>query len=59
MTDKDLALALRLADLAGAAIRPLFRGQWSEEKKADRSFVTEADRAAEAAMRRWLETPAS
>ena len=55
MTDKDLALALRLADLAGAAIRPLFRGQWSEEKKADRSFVTEADRAAEAAMRRLIE----
>lgn len=55
MTDKDLALALRLADLAGAAIRPLFRGQWSEEKKSDRSFVTEADRAAEAAMRRLIE----
>ena len=55
MTDKDLALALRLADVAGAAIRPLFRGQWSEEKKADHSFVTEADRAAEAAMRRLIE----
>lgn len=53
--DRDLALALRLADLAGAAIRPLFRGQWSEERKADRSFVTEADRAAEAAMRRLIE----
>ena len=55
MTDKDLALALRLADAAGAAIRPLFRGQWSEERKADRSFVTEADRAAEAAMRALIE----
>ncbi|MFL0672731.1 MAG: histidinol-phosphatase [Erythrobacter sp.] len=55
MTDKDLALALRLADVAGAAIRPLFRGAWSEEKKADRSFVTEADRAAEAAMRQLIE----
>ncbi|MDZ4139123.1 MAG: histidinol-phosphatase [Erythrobacter sp.] len=55
MTDNDLALGLRLADLAGAAIRPLFRGQWSEERKADRSFVTEADRAAEAAMRRLIE----
>lgn len=55
MTDNDLALALRLADLAGAAIRPLFRGEWSEERKADRSFVTEADRAAEAAMRRLIE----
>jgi len=55
MTDKDLALALHLADAAGAAIRPLFRGQWSEERKADRSWVTEADRAAEAAMRRLIE----
>ena len=55
MTDNDLALALRLADVAGAAIRPLFRGQWTEERKADRSFVTEADRAAEAAMRRLIE----
>jgi histidinol phosphatase-like enzyme (inositol monophosphatase family) len=55
MTDKDLALALRLADAAGAAIRPLFRGQWSEERKADRSYVTEADRAAEAAMRAAIE----
>lgn len=55
MTDKDLALALRLADAAGSAIRPLFRGQWSQERKADRSFVTEADRAAEAAMRSVIE----
>ena len=55
MTDKDLALALRLADVAGAAIRPLFRGQWSQERKADRSYVTEADRAAEAAMRKVIE----
>jgi histidinol phosphatase-like enzyme (inositol monophosphatase family) len=55
MTDKDLALALRLADAAGNAIRPLFRGQWSQERKADRSFVTEADRAAEAAMRALIE----
>jgi histidinol phosphatase-like enzyme (inositol monophosphatase family) len=55
MTDKDLALALRLADAAGSAIRPLFRGTWSEERKADRSYVTEADRAAEAAMRAIIE----
>ncbi len=53
--DKDLALALALADAAGAAIRPLFRGQWDHERKADRSFVTEADRAAEAAMRKLIE----
>ena len=51
----DLDLANRLADAAGAAIRPLFRGEWSQEQKADRSFVTEADRAAEAAMRQILE----
>lgn len=51
----DLALVNRLADAAGAAIRPLFRGTWSEEQKADRSFVTEADQAAEAAMRAILE----
>ena len=51
----DLDLANRLADAAGAAIRPLFRGTWSEERKADASFVTEADRAAEAAMRAILE----
>jgi histidinol phosphatase-like enzyme (inositol monophosphatase family) len=55
MTDADLALALRLADAAGAAIRPLFRGEWSEERKADHSFVTEADRSAEAAMRAAIE----
>ena len=51
----DLALANRLADAAGAAIRPLFRGQWDEERKPDHSYVTEADRAAEAAMRAILE----
>ncbi|MEE4201092.1 inositol monophosphatase family protein [Erythrobacter sp.] len=55
MTPRDLALANRLADVAGAAIRPLFRGEWSEERKADRSYVTEADRAAEAAMRALIE----
>jgi histidinol phosphatase-like enzyme (inositol monophosphatase family) len=51
----EIAFANRLADAAGAAIRPLFRGVWSEEQKADRSFVTEADRAAEAAMRALIE----
>lgn len=54
----DVLLANRLADAAGAAIRPLFRGEWSEECKDDRSFVTEADRAAEAAMRAILEAEA-
>jgi histidinol phosphatase-like enzyme (inositol monophosphatase family) len=51
----DLALAHRLADAAGAAIRPLFRGNWESERKADRSPVTEADRAAEAAIRAILD----
>jgi len=55
MTPADLALANRLADAAGAAIRPLFRGTWEEERKSDHSPVTEADRAAEAAMRAILE----
>ncbi|AKM08156.1 histidinol-phosphatase [Pelagerythrobacter marensis] len=51
----DLALANRLADAAGEAIRPLFRGDWTEERKSDATFVTEADRAAEAAMRAIIE----
>ncbi|MEC9066551.1 histidinol-phosphatase [Pelagerythrobacter marinus] len=52
----DLALANRLADAAGEAIRPLFRGDWAEERKSDATFVTEADRAAEAAMRAIIES---
>jgi histidinol phosphatase-like enzyme (inositol monophosphatase family) len=51
----DLNFANRLADAAGAAIRPLFRAAWAEEEKADHSFVTQADRAAEAAMRHLIE----
>ena len=54
-TRSDLDLAHRLADAAGDAIRPLYRGAWSQEQKSDRSFVTEADRAAEAAMRAIIE----
>jgi len=53
--NSDISLACRLADAAGAAIRPLFRGDWAHEQKADSSPVTEADRAAEAAMRQVLE----
>ncbi|WP_088306869.1 histidinol-phosphatase [Novosphingobium sp. B 225] len=49
--EAELALAHRLADAAGAAIRPLFRTGLGSERKADRSPVTEADRAAEEAMR--------
>jgi histidinol phosphatase-like enzyme (inositol monophosphatase family) len=51
MTDDDIALAHRLADAAGAAIRPFFRAPFTMEAKADASPVTQADRAAEAAMR--------
>lgn len=57
-TAADLALAQRLADAAGEAIRPLFRAAYTLELKADRSPVTEADRAAEAAMRRLLDAEA-
>ena len=54
MTDDDIALAARLADAAGDAIRPFFRARFGIETKADASPVTEADRAAEAAMRAIL-----
>ncbi|WP_095012461.1 histidinol-phosphatase [Tsuneonella mangrovi] len=50
----DLALANRLADAAGAAIRPYWRGAIGLEAKDDASPVTLADRAAEEAMRRIL-----
>jgi len=55
MTEDDLTLALRLADAAGSAIRPFFRKRFVREIKQDASPVTEADRAAEAAMRSILE----
>lgn len=54
MTDNDVALAHRLADAAGEAIRPYFRAPQRIETKADASPVTAADRAAEAAIRRIL-----
>ncbi len=56
--ESDIALAHRLADAAGAAIRPFFRAAYAHEAKADASPVTEADRAAEAAMRRLLDAEA-
>ncbi len=56
MTPKDILLANRLADAAGAAILPFFRSTYSYETKEDASPVTEADRAAEAAIRAILET---
>ncbi|MGF7153818.1 histidinol-phosphatase [Novosphingobium gossypii] len=52
--DSDIALALRLADAAGEAIRPHFRTGLTGDRKADASPVTVADRAAEEAMRRIL-----
>jgi inositol-phosphate phosphatase / L-galactose 1-phosphate phosphatase / histidinol-phosphatase len=55
MTPADIALAARLADAAGAAIRPFFRADFAHEAKGDASPVTEADRAAEAAMRAILD----
>lgn len=51
----DIAFAERLADAAGEAIRPLFRGSFSQENKDDRSPVTQADREAESAMRMLIE----
>ncbi len=50
----DLAFAQRLADAAGAAIRPFFRARYEIETKADASPVTEADRAGEIAMRELI-----
>jgi hypothetical protein len=55
--DADLALAQRLADAAGAAIRPHFRSGLASERKEDASPVTLADRAAEQAMRAILKKP--
>lgn len=54
MTDDDIRLVARLADLAGETIRPFFRSRFEMEAKADASPVTQADRAAEAAIRAVL-----
>lgn len=55
----DIDLAHRLADAAGAVIRPYFRRPAGLEMKADRSPVTRADREAEEAMRRILDAERS
>lgn len=47
----DIALAQRLADAAGEAIRPYFRAEHGLETKDDASPVTLADRAAETVIR--------
>jgi inositol-phosphate phosphatase/L-galactose 1-phosphate phosphatase/histidinol-phosphatase len=54
--DGFLALAEALADAAAAAVRPAFRTPLAVDDKPDSSPVTAADRAAEAAMRRLIET---
>jgi histidinol phosphatase-like enzyme (inositol monophosphatase family) len=51
---RDVALAHRLAEAAGAAILPHFRRLDAIDVKADATPVTVADRAAEEAMRRLL-----
>jgi len=53
--DAFLALALRLADAAGAEIRPYFRRPLVVDDKPDLTPVTAADRAAEAVMRALIE----
>jgi inositol-phosphate phosphatase / L-galactose 1-phosphate phosphatase / histidinol-phosphatase len=55
MRPEDISLSNRLADAAGAAIRPFFRSDFIHEAKGDASPVTEADRAAEAAIRSILD----
>ncbi|MDE2006683.1 MAG: histidinol-phosphatase [Rhodospirillales bacterium] len=52
--DSWVAAAEAAADVAGAAIRPLFRSDLAAEHKQDLSPVTIADRAAEQAMRAVL-----
>ena len=54
--DECLELALRLADVAGEAIRPYFRQPLTVDDKADLTPVTAADRAAEQAMRSLIES---
>ena len=56
MNDGDISLVHRLAEEAGAAIRPYFRAEFGLESKSDATPVTLADRAAEAAIRAILES---
>ena len=55
VSQADVDLALRLADAAGAVIRPWFRRLDAVDTKEDASPVTVADREAETAMRRLIE----
>jgi len=54
VTKAHLALAQALADAAGAILRRYFRKPIAVDEKSDRTPVTVADRAAEAAMRRLI-----
>lgn len=56
--EHDIALAMRLADAAGAAIRPHFRSGLDSVRKEDATPVTLADREAEEIMRRILKAEA-
>jgi inositol-phosphate phosphatase / L-galactose 1-phosphate phosphatase / histidinol-phosphatase len=56
MNERDISLIERLAEAAGAAIRPYFRADFGLESKSDATPVTLADRAAEAAIRAILES---
>ena len=53
--ERDIALAHALADAAGMAIRPYYRGDFGLATKEDSTPVTLADGAAERAMRALLE----
>lgn len=54
--EQHLTFAHHLADVAGDIIRPYFGAHGAVENKSDESPVTIADREAEAAMRRLIET---
>jgi myo-inositol-1(or 4)-monophosphatase len=54
MASEFLSVAEAAADLAGTVIRPLFRSALLVEAKGDASPVTEADKAAERAIRGLL-----
>jgi histidinol-phosphate phosphatase HisN, inositol monophosphatase family len=56
--EQEVALAMRLADAAGDAIRPYFRSDLVTERKDDASPVTIADQAAEEVMRRIIRAEA-
>lgn len=55
VADALVAFAHRLADAAGAAIRPYFRTPVAVDAKPDSTPVTAADRAAEETIRRLVE----